>query len=78
MAERKPFLLRIDSELWAELEGWAQSELRSVNGQIEYLLREAVQKRKGVGADATKAAKESPSTSDARARSSTGRNPRSR
>jgi len=47
MAERKPFLLRIDADLWADLEAWAQAELRSVNGQIEYVLREAVQKRKG-------------------------------
>ena len=47
MAERKAFLLRIDPGLWAELEAWAQDELRSVNGQIEYLLRQAVQKRKG-------------------------------
>lgn len=47
MAERKPFLLRIDPVLWSELEAWAQDELRSVNGQIEYLLRQAVQKRKG-------------------------------
>jgi len=47
--ERKTFLLRIDPKLWAELEAWAQNELRSVNGQIEYLLREAVQKRKGGG-----------------------------
>jgi hypothetical protein len=46
MAERKPFLLRIDPALWAELEAWAQAELRSVNGQIEYLLRQAVEKRK--------------------------------
>ena len=46
MAVRKPFLLRIDPELWADLEAWAQDELRSVNGQIEYLLREAVAKRK--------------------------------
>jgi len=45
--ERKTFLLRIDPKLWAELEAWAQNELRSVNGQIEYLLREAVQRRKG-------------------------------
>ncbi len=45
--ERKSFLLRIDPALWAELEAWAQDELRSVNGQIEYLLRQAVQKRKG-------------------------------
>lgn len=47
MAERKTFLLRIDPALWAELEAWSQDELRSVNGQIEYLLRQAVQKRKG-------------------------------
>jgi hypothetical protein len=46
MGERKPFLLRIDPALWAELEAWAQAELRSVNGQIEYLLKQAVQKRK--------------------------------
>jgi hypothetical protein len=46
MAERKPFLLRMDPALWADLEAWAQDELRSVNGQIEYLLRQAVQKRK--------------------------------
>lgn len=44
--DRKPFLLRIDPRLWAELETWAQQELRSVNGQIEYLLREAVRKRR--------------------------------
>jgi len=47
MAERKSFLLRIDPALWADLEGWAQAELRSVNGQIEYILRQAVKKRKG-------------------------------
>lgn len=48
MAERKAFLLRIDPALWPELEAWAQAELRSVNGQIEYLLREAVlQRRRG-------------------------------
>lgn len=47
MAERKAFLLRIDPQLWAELESWAGSDLRSVNGQIEYLLREAVARRRG-------------------------------
>jgi hypothetical protein len=47
MADRRPFLLRIDSELWSDLESWAQDELRSINGQIEYVLRQAVQKRKG-------------------------------
>ena len=49
MAERKQFLLRIDPDLWAELEAWAADELRSVNGQIEYLLRQAVRRRKGGG-----------------------------
>jgi hypothetical protein len=44
---RKQFLLRIDPQLWVELEAWAANELRSVNGQIEYVLREAVRKRKG-------------------------------
>ena len=47
MAARKPFLLRIDPELWAQLEAWAQDELRSVNGQIEYLLRQAMIERNG-------------------------------
>lgn len=44
--ERKAFLLRIDPELWRELEAWAADDLRSVNGQVEFLLRQAVQKRK--------------------------------
>jgi hypothetical protein len=47
MAERKSFLLRIDPGLWADLEAWAADELRSVNGQIEYLLKQAVTRRKG-------------------------------
>lgn len=46
MEPKKSFLLRMDPELWRELERWAQDELRSVNGQIEYLLRQAVAKRK--------------------------------
>jgi hypothetical protein len=45
VADRKSFLLRIDPDLWADIERLAQSELRSVNGQIEYLLREALEKR---------------------------------
>jgi len=50
MAERKSFLLRIDPALWDDLEAWAQDELRSVNGQIEYLLRQAALRRKGQAA----------------------------
>jgi hypothetical protein len=47
MKERKAFLMRIDPALWAELEAWAQDELRSVNGQVEMILKQAVMKRKG-------------------------------
>jgi hypothetical protein len=42
LAERKPFLLRLDRELHAALERWAADELRSLNAQIEFLLRRAV------------------------------------
>ena len=47
MAERKAFLLRIDADTYKELQRWAGAELRSVNAQIEFILRQAVQKRKG-------------------------------
>ena len=48
MKERKAFLMRIDPALWAELEAWAQEELRSVNGQVEMILKQAVLKRRGL------------------------------
>lgn len=51
MKSRKPFLLRIEPDLYQELEAWAQQELRSVNGQIEYLLRQAVRTRKKKGSE---------------------------
>jgi hypothetical protein len=41
MAERKAFLLRIDPELYDALARWAADDLRSLNGQIEFLLRQA-------------------------------------
>jgi len=44
--DRKPFLLRLPPGLWKELEKWAAADLRSMNGQLEYLLREAVARRK--------------------------------
>ncbi|GLH70791.1 hypothetical protein GETHPA_23240 [Geothrix rubra] len=44
MAERKPFLLRTDPALLDALQRWADEELRSLNGQIEYLLRQALQR----------------------------------
>jgi hypothetical protein len=42
MAERKPFLLRMDPDLYDALARWAADELRSLNGQIEFLLRQAI------------------------------------
>lgn len=48
VAEKKAFLLRLDPALWTALERLAQSELRSVNGQIEFLLRDALSRR-GIG-----------------------------
>ena len=42
MAERKPFLLRLDPETFAALQAWAADDLRSVNGQVEFLLRRAL------------------------------------
>jgi len=45
MADKKAFLLRVDPAVWAELERLAQAELRSVNAQIEFLLRDALSHR---------------------------------
>lgn len=46
-AGRKAFLLRLPPDLHAELKRWAAADLRSLNGQIEYLLREALRRRGG-------------------------------
>jgi len=42
---KKSFLLRVDPALWNEIERMAAQELRSVNAQVEYLLREALARR---------------------------------
>lgn len=42
MAERKPFLLRIDRDVLEAVQRWADDDLRSLNGQIEFLLRRAL------------------------------------
>ena len=44
MADKKKFLLRIDEGVYAALEKWAADELRSINAQIEFLLKEALNK----------------------------------
>lgn len=46
MARRKAFLLRMNPALWDELEKWAADDFRSVNGQIEFLLRQAVREKR--------------------------------
>ena len=45
MAQKKAFLLRLDPRVWSELERLAQADLRSVNAQIEFLLRDALARR---------------------------------
>ena len=44
--EKKQVLLRLSQTLWTDLAAWAEDDFRSINGQIEYLLTEAVRKRK--------------------------------
>ena len=46
MADRKPFLLRIDREMLEAVQRWADDDLRSLNGQIEFLLRNALREAK--------------------------------
>ncbi len=48
MAEKKAFVLRVNPEMLKELEAWAQQDFRSLNGQIEYLLSEALKKQRKV------------------------------
>ena len=43
--EVKPFLLRLDPKVHAAIQRWAEADLRSLNGQIEYILRQALAKR---------------------------------
>jgi hypothetical protein len=50
MAEKKPFLLRVDPDLHEALQRWAEDELRSLNGQIEFLLRKALKDAGRLGA----------------------------
>jgi hypothetical protein len=48
MAEKKTVLLRLNPKIWDELSKWAEDEFRSINGQIEYILSEAIKKRKKI------------------------------
>lgn len=59
MSERKPFLLRIDPGVLEALQKWASDDLRSLNGQIEFVLRRALQQegRMAAGENARRARK---------------------
>jgi len=46
MPAKKAFLLRLSPEMWEELERWAADDFRSVNGQIESILHEAISRRR--------------------------------
>ncbi len=46
MAEKKSILLRLSPKMWEEISQWAEEEFRSVNGQIEYLISDALRRRK--------------------------------
>lgn len=43
---KKSVLLRLDTEMWNEIAYWADDEFRSINGQIEYILHDAIERRK--------------------------------
>jgi hypothetical protein len=62
MAERKPFLLRLDPETFTALQRWAADDLRSMNGQVEFLLRRALQDTGRLPHPKTSAASRTPST----------------
>jgi len=44
MSEKKKFLLRIDENIYSMLEKWASDDFRSINAQIEFLLKESLKK----------------------------------
>ena len=61
MAEKKSFLLRLNQDMWNELEKWAADDFRSVNGQIESILFEAISRRRKKLSDTENKASEKPS-----------------
>jgi hypothetical protein len=60
MAERKSYLLRIDAEILDRVRRWADDDLRSLNGQIEFLLRSALKDAGRLKANAAPAEEETP------------------
>ena len=60
--DKKHFVLRVDPALWAEIERLAAQELRSVNAQVEYLLRDALAQRGRRAARSARSAATPPAT----------------
>ena len=60
MSDRKPFLLRIDRQLLEALQRWANDDLRSLNGQIEFVLRRELSKTGRLTPDTLKSENENP------------------
>jgi len=54
MAQKKQIILRIDPDVWKALNEWAKDDLRSLNGQIEYVLREELKRTKRLKKDPPK------------------------
>ena len=63
MADRKPFLLRMDRQTLDALQRWANDDLRSLNAQVEFLLRRAVQDAGRARQDASPPKKDPDATS---------------
>lgn len=64
MAAKKSFLLRVDPAVWSEVERLAQGDLRSVNAQVEFLLRDGLARRGIVPKSPPVAAKDPEATGD--------------
>ena len=64
MAEKKAFILRINPEVLKEIETWAGDEFRSTNGQIEYLLQQALHERKKKGRKSPKSEAQNPKSKE--------------
>lgn len=60
MAERKSFLLRLDERTFLALKRWADDDLRSINGQVEFLLRRALEQAGRLNRDAAPPSPETP------------------
>jgi hypothetical protein len=60
MADRKPFLLRIDKDVLDAVQRWADDDLRSLNGQIEYLLRRCLVETGRISKKETRTKKKDP------------------